>query len=224
MFAFVRSGTLALLCSVNASMNLSPRVQLRQGDSKLNATIEANSTALTGGELTGGVPMFQFLVKTYKKMPKLDAFLERCEKIISTLMPRLQYEYTAFNVPKVLLHDCDVYATKEDYKTDNTSWDSARCNCRYSARKLSEEFNGDKNYRGWCEDLHALLLEQSNLHIQQSELDALRKQYEDMLKKEAQAAAELDSLKKCCPANCRVCTDAERESHGTQPAAKRFFF
>lgn len=206
MSAFVRGGALALLCSVNASMNLSPGVQLRQGDSKLNATMEANTTELTGGELTGGVPIFQFLVKAYKKMPKLDAFLERCEKIISKLMPRLQYEYTALNVPKVLLHDCDVYATKEDYKTDNTGWDSARLNCRYSARQLSEEFDGDKNYWGWCEDLHALLLDQSNLHIQQSELEALRKQYEDMQKKEAQIAAELDALKKCCPANCRDCT------------------
>eukprot|EP00746_Dinoflagellata_sp_MGD_P166957 gnl/MRDRNA2_/MRDRNA2_97214_c0_seq1.p1 gnl/MRDRNA2_/MRDRNA2_97214_c0~~gnl/MRDRNA2_/MRDRNA2_97214_c0_seq1.p1 ORF type:complete len:224 (+),score=53.49 gnl/MRDRNA2_/MRDRNA2_97214_c0_seq1:88-759(+) len=223
MSAFVRGSTLALLCSVNASMNLSPRVQLRQGNSKLDASMEANTTELTGGEVTGGAPMFQFLVKEWKKMPKLDVFLERCEKIISKLMPRLQYEYTALNVPKVLLHDCDVYATKEDYKTINTDWDSARLNCRVSARKLSEEFNGDKNYRGWCEDLHALLLEQSNLHIQQAGLEALRKQYEDMLKKEAQIAAEVDDLKKCCR-NCRVCTAAEMESHVMHPAVNRFFF
>lgn len=228
----MRASLLALLCGVNAvTYTISPKnLQLRQGGFKANQTSAANFTSEGLGE--GGMPIFQLLVKEWKKIPDVGAFTERCEKLITKLMPRLRYEYTALNVPKVLLHDCDVYATKEDYKTNNTGWDSARYNCRYSARRLGEEFFGDKNYKGWCGDLHAYLMEQQNMHIQKAErekyiseqdalrkeLEELRQQYEDMLKKKGKITAELDALGKelhsdlslpCCPNNCRICTPAE---------------
>merc|ERR1719335_985305 len=227
----LKTGVLALLCGANALTNLSPKtVHLRQSDSKTNTTMEVNKTTEGLGE--GGMPIFQLLVREWKKVPELGPFTERCEKLISKLMPRLRYEYTALNVPKVLLHDCDVYKTKEDYKTNNTGWDTARYQCRYSARRLGEEFFGEKDYKGWCTDLHAYLLDQQNLHIQKaerekliSEQDSLRKQladlkqqYEDMMKAKGKITAELDALGKelhtdpslpCCPNSCRICTPAE---------------
>lgn len=241
----LRASICALLCSVNAVRNLSPKtMQLRQGGFKTNSTTDLNKTTEGLGE--GGIPIFQLLVREWKKVPELGPFTERCEKLISKLMPRLRYEYTALNVPKVLLHDCDVYKTKEDYKTNNTGWDTARYQCRYSARRLGEEFFGEKDYKGWCTDLHAYLLDQQNLHIQKaerekliSEQDSLRKQladlkqqYEDMMKAKGKITAELDALGKelhvagdpnlpCCPNSCRICTPQEQALNAT--VNKSFF-
>jgi hypothetical protein len=241
----LKTSVLALLCAANA-VSISPKaVHLRQMGSKTNMTQEANKTTAGLGE--GGVPIFQLLVREWKKVPELGPFSERCEALISKLLPRLRYEYTALNVPKVLLHDCDVYTTKEDYKTNNTGWDTARYNCRYSARRLGEEFDGKKDYKGWCQDLHAYLMDQQNLHIQKaereklfSEQDALRKQladlkqqYEDMLKAKGKITAELDAMGKelhmnyslpCCPESCRICTPAEMAAEKSGNKTKLMFF
>lgn len=235
---------IAILCAVNAVTDMPPRnLQLRQGGFKSNQTADetcglikgkgkAGASMTTEGLTEDGMPIFQLLIKEWKKVPDLAKFTERCEKLIGKLMPRLRCEYTALNVPKVLLHDCDVYATKEDYKTNNTGWEAARYNCRYSARRLGEEFSAKQDYKGWCQDLHSYLMEQQNIHLQKAErekylseqdalrkeLEELRQQYDDMLRKKGKIAAELDAMGKelhsdsslkCCPSDCRICTPTE---------------
>lgn len=246
----LKSGVLILLCGVNAVRNLAPKtLQLRQNALKVNYT-KSNETMATKflsgsqGLGEGGMPIFQLLVREWTKVPDLGKFTERCEKLISKLLPKLRNEYTGFQVPKVLLHDCDVYWTKDDYRTNNTNEETARYQCRYSARKLGEEFFGDKDYKGWCTDLHEYLTEQQNLHVQMAErqklfdeqdalrkeLDKLRQQYEDMMKKKGKITAELDALGKelhadlslpCCPNDCRICTPAEMAAEGNK--SKAFF-
>jgi len=240
-----RFGVVTLLCGVHAVRNLGPKtMQLRQSGFKANST--ANLTLSNEGLGEGGMPIFQLLIKEWKKVPEVGPFTERCEKLISKLLPRLRYEYTALNVPKVLLHDCDIYATKQDYKTNNTGLDTARYQCRYSARRLGEEFFGKKDYKGWCGDLHSYLTEQQSMHLQKAEreklvsdqdalkkeLDDLRKQYEDMLRAKGKISAELDAMGKelhadmslpCCPNSCRICTAAELAAEKPTPANKTFF-
>lgn len=208
-----------------------PAVQLQArhvtlGDaSRSSASLSGNATRTSNQVFA---PIYQLLVKEWKKIPELGAFTDRCFALISKLLPRLRYDYTSRNVPHVLINECDIYSTKEDYKTNNTEWSEARNNCRYSARRLGDEFLGDKDYKGWCTDLHAYLLEQQNLHIERAEhakmlsdqdamkkqLEELRKDYQEALRRKGQITAELEAMggelngsKKlpCCPAGCRIC-------------------
>lgn len=186
-----------------------------------------NATSPAAVVKVGKEPIFQLLMREWKEVPDLGKFTEKCVAIISKLLPRLRYDYTSLNVPKVLLHDCDVYKTKTDWQTNNTNLESARLNCRYSARRLGDEFMGGKDYKGWCQDFHSYLSEEANRHVQlterekllseqekmRQELEELRKQYQEMLKKKGQISNELDALGRelnnkdlpCCPANCRRC-------------------
>merc|ERR1719156_274430 len=106
-------------------------------------------------------PFFTLVMKEWKEVPELGPFTDRCVPLIEKLLPRLGMEYTKLQVPKVLLHDCDVYATKTDYQVDGSDMDSARGTCRISARELGEEYEGDKNYKAWCGNLHAYLTDQA---------------------------------------------------------------
>lgn len=189
-----------------------------------NATTDADGKANTTR-----TPIFQLLLKDWKEVPDLGKFSERCTKLVEKLLPKMRCEYTALRVPDVLLNDCDVYATKSDYKTNNTEMEDARSQCRYSAIRLGEEFMGKKpDYKKWCGSVHAYLTEQQNLHIEKAkkeqlqhetemlkkQLEDLRIQYEEMRTKKGQITEQLEAMGKevlskaslpCCPDTCRQC-------------------
>lgn len=196
-----------------------------------NSTDSATQVSWASAGSRGAGSIFHRLLKDWKEVPDLEAFTTRCVALVSKLLPELRREYTAMNVPKVLVHECDVYATKQDYVVANlTTLEDARDSCRYSARRLGGEFLGGKDYKGWCQDLHAYLEEQAKRRSKQSErenfameskslqgqLDKLRSEYNDMLVKKHNIAGELDELSRhlgglngsmpCCPFACRQCS------------------
>merc|ERR1719428_27152 len=167
---------------------------------------------------------FMLLLKEWKEVPEIGPFTERCVPLIEKLLPRLGAEYTKLQVPKVLLHDCDVYSTKTDYQVDGSDMAAARGTCRISARELGEQYMGDKNYKAWCGNLHAYLTDQAQHQKNQDnrdqliseadkirdELAELRKQYEEMMKAKGKmecTTAEKDCATNlpCCPSDCRPC-------------------
>lgn len=173
-------------------------------------------------------PFFMLLLKEWKEVPDLGSFTKRCVPLIENLLPRLRIEYTKLQVPRVLLHDCDVYATKTDYQVvgsvSGTDLDAARGTCRISARELGDQYMGDQNYKAWCGNLHTYLMDEDQFHENRAnrdqllseadkirdELAELRKQYEEMMKTQGKMkgecnAAQEDCKKPCCPSTCRPC-------------------
>lgn len=173
--------------------------------------------------------IFHALLRDWKEVPQLPVFVARCTTVLNRLLPELRREYTMNNVPKVLLHECDVYTTTEDYILANkTNLVDARASCRYAARRLGVEYLGDQEYHAWCTDLHEYLEEQSTKSMRkveadrllkeqlaiQGKLDKLRKDYSDMMSKRGHIGRELDSLGRvevdkalpCCPFNCQMCS------------------
>jgi len=206
-----------------AHMRASPKAAATVNS--INSSLSANKT-IDGKNftVTKNAPFYMLLLKEWKEVPELGPFTERCVPLIEKLLPRLGNEYTKLQVPKVLLHECDVYATKTDYQVDGSSLETARGTCRISARELGEEYMGDKDYKAWCGNLHAYLTDQFNFqkHLAnrdqltaeadriRDELAELRKQYE---KVKAQKGCADDGASKdcskdalpCCPSTCRPC-------------------
>lgn len=171
-------------------------------------------------------PLYMLILKEWKEVPELGPFTERCVPLVEKLLPRLRMEYTKFQVPKVLLHDCDVYATKTDYQVSGSDLDTARGTCRVSARELGEQYMGDQNYKAWCENLHTYLTDQAQIQANHAnrneliseadrirdELAELRKQYEGLKKKKGKMMGECEAEQEnctgklpCCPSTCRPC-------------------
>lgn len=177
-----------------------------------------------------GVGIFHSLINDWKEVPDLAPFVDRCVNLLAKLLPELRREYTKLNVPKVLLHECDVYSTKEDYVVHNkTSIADAHASCRYSARRLGAEYLGDQDYKFWCTDMHEYLQEQSTQSMQRVEqtrllkeqqalkdqLQKLQEDYADMMRKKGAIGRELDGLSRkvgvesslaCCPYECQMCS------------------
>lgn len=175
-------------------------------------------------KMSGGI--FHMLLAEWEKVPDKATFLKDCEGILNKLLPELHREYTARNVPTVLYHECDIYATKTDFMTNNTSMEDAHSSCRFNAHRLGVEFLGNKDYAGWCEGVHQYLDQQSKLHVERAqnkealsdiealraELEELRKKYADLQREKHLIAGELDKLgggiegeAQCCPKGCRPC-------------------
>lgn len=205
------------------------RPQLLQ-KANVSAATSVLATAKSGRAAGHHGTLFHKLLVDWKEVPDVESFTSRCVNLISKLMPTLRREYTAQNVPTVLIHECDVYATKEDYIVANfSSVQEARDSCRYSARRLGAEFLGGKDYKSWCLDLHAYLDEQrlrrqkkaereglmNEQQTLQAQLDKLKAEYNEMLRKKESISGELDKLSRhltygneslqCCPSNCRPC-------------------
>jgi len=211
--------SLAFGARMRASPNGKPAVT-SQASNRSQASGNLTKPTVTAKAMT--TPFFTLLMKEWKEVPELGPFTDRCVPLIEKLLPRLRMEYTKLQVPKVLLHDCDVYVTKTDYQTNNTSLDTARGTCRISARELGEQYMGDQDYKSWCTNLHAYLMEQANLHEHESnkaelmaeaekirqELEELRKQYEEMqgkLTSKGDCVTIGCSKMPCCPSTCRPC-------------------
>jgi hypothetical protein len=101
--------------------------------------------------LSGG--FYYLITKEFKRLPKTQEFLDRCVKVIDKLMPDLHEEYTWKQVPFVLKHDCEVYATKTDFKTDRMKLEHAGKTCQFFAKRLADRFRGDKDYKEWCSNV-----------------------------------------------------------------------
>jgi len=195
----------------------------------MNATTMAMyAPAATVTAKSVNAPFFTLLMKEWKEVPELGPFTDACVGLVEKLLPRLRMEYTKLQVPKVLLHDCDVYATKTDYQVNKTDMDTARGTCRLSARELGDTYmSGEKNYKGWCTNLHVYLTDQANFHMSQAdrdkllseaeqmrrELEELRRQYEEMMKAKGKSVSIPCSSGKddckgglpCCPKTCKPC-------------------
>merc|ERR1719335_832243 len=169
-------------------------------------------------------PFFMLILKEWKEVPELGPFTERCVPLIEKLLPQLRYQYTKFQVPKVLVHDCDVYATKTDYQVSGSDLDNARYSCRISARELGEQYMGDQDYKTWCGNLHTYLTEQAQVQANRAnrdeliseadrirdELAELKKQYEALTKTKMKGECKGNGKDcagnlPCCPSTCRPC-------------------
>lgn len=147
--------------------------------------------------LSGG--LWNLINTEFERLPKTDEFLSRCHKVISKLMPDLHEEYTWKQVPFVLKHDCEVYATKTDFKTDRMKMDHAGKTCRFFAKRLADRFKTDKDYKQWCKNVYGHLLRESG----SMELTDKQKKLLKETKNFGKEIYELDDA--CCPSNCRMC-------------------
>jgi len=146
--------------------------------------------------LHGG--FYYLITQEFKRLPKTEEFTKRCVKVISKLMPDLREEYTWKQVPNVLKHDCEVYATKTDFKTDHTKHDGGKT-CKFFAKRLSDRFKGDKNYKEWCLNVYSHLLRESG----KKDLTDVQKK---LLKEKKDFSKEIyNEDNGCCPANCKMC-------------------
>lgn len=168
--------------------------------------------------------IFTYLVKEWKDVPDEESFVKNCTGVVTTVLPQLHHEYTARQVPKILFHECDVYATKTTFKTEDTSFRDALSTCRYCAGRLGAEFLDDEpDYKAWCGDVHSFLTQQSKAGASENErqklvaeqqalkdqLDSLRREYDVVTGKNKAMEAEIGRLSnktaECCPAGCRQC-------------------
>jgi len=160
--------------------------------------------------------IYHVLIKEFEKSNvfpshiKTKPFLDRCTDIISNLMPQLQDEYTYPQVPSILLHECDVYRSAEDFKTDEKHITHAVDSCRYFAKRLANQFTHHQDYRGWCANVYAQLLRDSgktDLTDKQRALLKERPDFSDDIfeNKRFRVHGRKGASNGCCPANCRVC-------------------
>merc|ERR1719160_632381 len=172
-----------------ANAKASKKKALPAKRNKTDATVPAH--------LTGG--FFYLLTKEFSRLPKTEEFLGRCSKVVSKLMPDLHEEYTWKQVPFVLKHDCEVYATKTDFKTKRMELHHAEKSCKFFAKRLADRFKGDKDYKEWCSNVYAHLL-------RESDGKGLTDKQKKLLKTHKNFGKEIYNLDdECCPANCRMC-------------------
>lgn len=150
--------------------------------------------------------LFRILLREWEAVPEKEAFVKNCTETISKLVPVLRREYTSNNVPTVIYHECDVYATAEDFATTNiTQLEQIRSSCRGNARRLGSEFLGAQDYKAWCSEVHQNLEEQATLDRVKAEREALSNE-------RARIKAELDDLHR----QLRN-AQAAHENHAVQP-------
>jgi len=184
MTAVVMRTLILLLATCSFSANAAMLLQRRGGNLYQN------------GEFVGTEKgLFHTLMEEWKKIPDKTKFVADCEGIVGKLMPRLQKEYTARQVPKIVMHECDNYATGNDFKTINTTLDEGKRACKNCAARLGAEFLGNQNYKSWCEYVHDLMSREGladhyhNLHQDylkdiedlKAQLRELQRQYEAAL-------------------------------------------
>merc|ERR1719161_941433 len=172
-----------------ANAKASKKKALPAKRNKTDATVPAH--------LTGG--FFYLLTKEFSRLPKTEEFLGRCSKVVSKLMPDLHEEYTWKQVPFVLKHDCEVYATKTDFKTSRMQLNHAEKSCKFFSKRLWMRYKTDKDYKEWCSNVYAHLLRESDGKDLTDKQKKLLKTHKNFGKE----IYELDD--KCCPANCRMC-------------------
>lgn len=142
-----------------------------------------------------------------EELPKTKPFLKHCTAMIGRLMPILQSEYTWLQVPNIIMHDCDVHSTHEDFKADGATKifsrvqkQHAKESCKFFAARLGDTFQKDKDYLGWCEDVYAQLLRSLDTD---KELTDIQKK---LVKDRPDLSQDIHNQEKgCCPANCRQC-------------------
>merc|ERR1719473_2581379 len=101
---------------------------------------------------------FEMIIKDFQEHPKDEAkFNAKCTEIVSTLLPDLREEYTEKQLPTVLRDSCEVMRHKEDFRKDEDGkkvtepvLNRAQVQCKYFATQLTNEFEGKKDYGGWC--------------------------------------------------------------------------
>lgn len=171
-------------------------------------------------------PFFTFLLKEWAEVPRAEDFTPRCVALVSRLLPSLGREYTRRNVPKVLVNECDVYATKEDFvvgHADEKKARDARSDCRYAARSLGQEFLNEQNYGEWCADLHEHLEFASGRDTQRVDVAKLRHEKRELEENLSNLRSTYRNMKRqdaarrfndwpynataltCCPAECSQC-------------------
>lgn len=154
-----------------------------------------------------GVGFFGAVVTAFTKLPEKPKFIERCGKIISVLMPKLQREYTWRNVPNVLNHDCDVFTTTTDFKLEHMTLEHASWTCKHFAGQLSAIQGKNASYPTWCGDVFAFLTKAQSKKDEKSvrqllkEKHAIQKQINDLNHQLKQTIGM-----PCCPNNCRDCS------------------
>lgn len=170
-------------------------------DSEVDEHTSLIATSSHAGQEPVSVPggFYYILLKEFNQLPKTKEFLDRCVKVIDNLMPVLEEEYTWKQVPFNLMHNCDVYSTTTDFKVPRMELKHANTNCKYFAKRLGEEFQGKKDYKGWCADVYAQLL-------RESKSDKLTDKQKEVLKNRKDVNSKVYGVSgQCCPPNCRMC-------------------
>lgn len=154
-----------------------------------------------------GKDIYHMLVKEFEKIElfpkhmKTKPFIDTCTGIITDLMPKLQHEYTWNQVPNILLHECDVYTSKEDFRTKLMRLEHAKQTCVFFAKRLGDQFKHKQDYKEWCSNVYAQMLRSSNITNMTDRQKQLLENRPDLSRKvyARQMSAE------CCPPNCRYC-------------------
>lgn len=157
------------------------------------------------------IGFFGAVVSAFAKLPDEKQFVERCRKIISALMPKLQREYTYQNVGSVLDHDCDVYTTTTDFKVERMTLEHASWNCRHFAGQLAAVQGKNASYPVWCGDVFSFLKEEQDRKKNQGSEKSVHQLMHEKQQIQKQIDALHNQLKKtigmpCCPKGCRICT------------------
>lgn len=141
------------------------------------------------GDWSGLKVLHLFFRKDITRLPEKQEFVPACAEHLGELLAQLKMEYTGRNVPHVLTHECDVYASYTDFKWTHQEVDHAKRNCRRFAHDLADQFFGDKDYKGWCEAVH------SYWDDNETPPDVLRAQHSKLLKEQREIQTQLEGLR-----------------------------
>lgn len=134
----------------------SPASGATRGTPRLRAAPQQKALVLNAG---GGV--IRWLLKDLNApAPKnKDTFLENCNSTVGRVLPAIRNSYTMEQLPRVLVHDCEVYSTQEDFQHGSASLGEASRACRHFAVGLAQAYarEGKKNTTGWCNEVYTYL-------------------------------------------------------------------
>jgi len=177
---------------------------------------DSGSLVQENAKRTRALDIYHVLIKEFERTDvfpshiKTKPFLDRCTDIIGGLMPKLQEEYTWPQVPSILLHECDVYRSAQDFKTEGKRMTHAVDSCRFFATRLANQFKGKQDYKAWCSNVYAQLLRDSGKEDLTDKQKALLKHRPDFKEsifdsKKFRHHGRKGAANGCCPANCKMC-------------------
>eukprot|EP00746_Dinoflagellata_sp_MGD_P164226 gnl/MRDRNA2_/MRDRNA2_92738_c0_seq1.p1 gnl/MRDRNA2_/MRDRNA2_92738_c0~~gnl/MRDRNA2_/MRDRNA2_92738_c0_seq1.p1 ORF type:complete len:542 (+),score=121.05 gnl/MRDRNA2_/MRDRNA2_92738_c0_seq1:132-1757(+) len=120
---------------------------------KLRVSSSPNATARGAPALIKALLGFQLLPNGTQKEP----FVTECSDAVSKRLPAMAQAYTARLVPHVIMHQCSIYVTKLHYQVKGGSIERAEYDCNAFGEKLVKAFEGDKNYKPWCDEVYVYL-------------------------------------------------------------------
>lgn len=117
-----------------------------------------------------------------------DPFIANCSAALSKKLPEMTQAYTARLVPSAIMHQCGIYRTKVHYQSKGGSIERAEYDCEAFGKMLIKAFEGDKNYKPWCDEVY--------VYLTTGDYTKDKKEQERLLKEQEKIRAELRELRK----------------------------